>query len=309
MRKFGIIIMVVMLLGLGNAGLGYASTITVPTDFSTIEAAITAAADGDTIMVMAGTYNPPAGGYTVNKALNIKGQSGALKTFIETVNTSDHGFKITKSNVTIDGFTVHPPAGMVTAGASAGIIIGGTSWGTAVGSPVNNVKVQNCIVEFFDFGIVILNAAGALVQKNTVRYQTDAHSWGAGIFLYINGVYDITNAKITNNAVHDNGNSGIYLYDPSAARTFEGTIISSNTLFNNFSDDYSLAPGNNNLAAINIRDANGAIHVSSNKILALSPAASFQPINISNSPGVVKSNNHLSPGLKFTLSGTATLIP
>lgn len=311
MRKIGWLSLVMLSAVFGLVNMGQAATHTVPTDFPTIEAAISDSGthDGDTINVLPGTYYPPTGGYTVNKALTIKGQSGALKTFIETVDDSSHGFVVVVSNVTISGFTIHPPAGMVVVGNTIGIILGGTSLGVAVGSPAANIKVLNCIVEFFDYGILIQNAPGALVQGNTVRYQIDIHSsHGFGIYLLINASdYDITNAKITNNLIHDNGGWGICLVD-TRGRTFAGTTISSNTLFNNFCLD-STPPSNNNRGAIYFLNANGTINVSSNKILALNPTSIYGPIEINTSPGVVKSNNHSYPGLKGTLFGTAVLIP
>ena len=53
------------------------STITVPDDFPTVQAAINNASDGDTIFIRAGAYNE---GVTINKTLTLLGENGSTTT-------------------------------------------------------------------------------------------------------------------------------------------------------------------------------------------------------------------------------------
>jgi hypothetical protein len=91
----------------GSIQLARASAIIhVPTNYSTIQAAINHANPGDTILVAAGTYY---GEVDINKSVNVLG-SGASSTFIDGtgVTLASAGLvKITApGNVTFDGFTV-----------------------------------------------------------------------------------------------------------------------------------------------------------------------------------------------------------
>ncbi len=73
-------------------------------DYTSIQAAVDAATDGDTIIVYNGTYMENV---NVNKKLNITSQSGNPKdTVVQALNESDYIFHITANNVTISGFQV-----------------------------------------------------------------------------------------------------------------------------------------------------------------------------------------------------------
>lgn len=75
----------------------------VPRQFSTIQSAIDAAENGDTICVGRGTYNEDV---AINKSIQLSGK-GAKKTIINGQNTDASGtVHITAKNVTLEGFTV-----------------------------------------------------------------------------------------------------------------------------------------------------------------------------------------------------------
>jgi len=79
------------------------TTIYVPGDYLTIQAAVNAANASDTIMVGDGTYIENV---NVTKSLTINSVNGTAFTTVQADNPSDHVFEVTADNVTIDGFTV-----------------------------------------------------------------------------------------------------------------------------------------------------------------------------------------------------------
>jgi nitrous oxidase accessory protein len=78
-------------------------TITVPYDFSTIQAALNNATDGDTILVKKGTYmeNP-----VINKSISLFGED--LSATVIDVTT---GLRVRRENVTVSGFTFRGKGG------------------------------------------------------------------------------------------------------------------------------------------------------------------------------------------------------
>ncbi|UCE39243.1 MAG: right-handed parallel beta-helix repeat-containing protein [Thermoplasmata archaeon] len=90
------------------------TTIYVPTNYPTIQDAINAAKDGDTVYVYNGTYNEDVG---VNKIINLTGEDRdgtiinggggqpAVRIFVDWVNIS--GFTITSGNPVVDGLKVN----------------------------------------------------------------------------------------------------------------------------------------------------------------------------------------------------------
>ena len=81
-----------------------AATINVPADYATIQAAITAATAGDTILVAAGTY---VENVVIDKGMTLHGAAGAI-----IAPASGPGIQIDASPaltpVTVDGFTITP---------------------------------------------------------------------------------------------------------------------------------------------------------------------------------------------------------
>ncbi|WFN34534.1 right-handed parallel beta-helix repeat-containing protein [Methanogenium sp. S4BF] len=100
-------------------------------DFTTIQAAVDAAADGDTIIVRDGTYQENV---DVTKSLLIRSENGASVTTLYSV-AKDSGFDIIAADVTIDGFTITT----VTGKGNYGIYVHG-----ADGALIINNTVQNC---------------------------------------------------------------------------------------------------------------------------------------------------------------------
>jgi parallel beta-helix repeat protein len=172
---------------------------------SSIQAAVTAAAAGDTIKVAAGTYKE---NITINKAVSVIG-AGAGQSIISADPT------VAKEGVTIDG---------VTSGAA-----------TFSGFTVTNSALS---------GILVQNSSGVTVSNNTVIHNDlnlnlDTHTCpGAFPFdqddcgegLHLRGV---SNSQILNNLVTDDA-GGILLTDETAATT--GNTIDGNRVQDNVED-------------------------------------------------------------------------
>jgi len=110
------------------------STINVPNDYATIQAAIDAAEPGDTILVSPGTYSE---NLRITKALTVRSTDGAEETIID--GTSSYIVIISHSDVTFEGFTVTNPEYDGGADAS-GILV------ETVTEPISNVQILNNIV-------------------------------------------------------------------------------------------------------------------------------------------------------------------
>ena len=97
---FGVIFAAIIIVAAVPATLAGA-IITVPDDYPTIQAAISAASPGDTVYVRAGTYYENV---TIDKSLTLQGEDRST-TIIDGTKTGDVIY-VTASNVTISGFKV-----------------------------------------------------------------------------------------------------------------------------------------------------------------------------------------------------------
>ncbi|MFC1787159.1 hypothetical protein ACFLY8_03920, partial [Halobacteriota archaeon] len=79
------------------------SIIYVPDEYSTIQAAVNAASEGDTIIVRDGTYTE---NIVVDKKLTIQSENGSDFTMVRAQNSDDHVFNVMADYVNISGFTV-----------------------------------------------------------------------------------------------------------------------------------------------------------------------------------------------------------
>jgi parallel beta-helix repeat protein len=160
-----------------------ATTVTVPTDFPTIQVAINNVDAGDTILVGEGIYPENV---VVNKSVSIVGENKDT-TIIE---GGDSGVvvRIIADNVSLSGFTVQN-SGAETYGN-----------GVLIQSNFNNVS-GNIITENGLTGICLNNSFGSLVSENTIRDND-----GDGVFLVGSSKNVLFNNLVTRN------NGGIRLY-------------------------------------------------------------------------------------------------
>ncbi len=144
-----------------------ATTIYVPDNFPTIQAAVNAASAGDTIVVRTGTYTENV---KVNKSVTIKSNNGAEATIIQAANPSDHVFEVTADYVSIDGFMIRGADG------KDSTYLDGMYLGSA--------------------GIYLKNATSCTIINNQITENTD------GIFCDYSNSVSILENNVNLNNVH-----------------------------------------------------------------------------------------------------------
>lgn len=140
----------------------------VPEDYPTIEAAIIAATEGDTIDVAPGRYEA----FTVDKAVVIRG-AGAESTFINgTVSSSKYCYAtiyINTSNSTITGFKIESSSRALPPSCSYGIDIEG-----------DENKVFGCNIEAKHTGITILGRENSVSECAVASNEIGISIYGGG---------------------------------------------------------------------------------------------------------------------------------
>lgn len=234
-----------------------ATTINVPDDYPTIQAAINAASPGDTIIVAAGIY-PEA--ITIGKANLVLQSETELGAIIRPTTTPsgwpEAAVYIHADGVTIDGFEIDGTTvcdngilGWETSGLTiknnkihgavrqwdgCGILL--FSWGTS-GTVYNNLIKDNEVYDTGRMGIMVMDYGGSqntytVTSGNTITGNIVHDVWkvtwgdhGGGIQINV-----AKGCSITNNLVYDvqNGQRGIYMFGSA-----EGNIITGNTIRNN----------------------------------------------------------------------------
>jgi hypothetical protein len=211
-----------------------ASTINVPGDQPTIQDAVAAATDGDTINVAAGTYSCSCV-VTVNKQLTLRGAkfgAPAASRFpvvpaVESILEYSGGLQITANNVIINGFVVQNS----TAGAFTGYGID-LGQGTSGATVVNNI-LQNNIA-----GLGLANAPGggqAVIQHNVFHDNNQpGGASGSGIYTdqYVAGA-TVQNVLIDSNQFTDNDDAGIDFSSTDSTKPAVQVTISNNTFDGN----------------------------------------------------------------------------
>jgi hypothetical protein len=199
-----------------------AATIRVPQDQPTIQHAIVAAQDGDTVLVAPGTYYEMINFH--GKGITVQSEQGPLVTIIDghqklgplvTFNFGEGGTSI------LSGFTVRN--GIASFGG--GIFI-------QRASPVikNNIIVHN---EAVVGAGILMDRSGAVIEENEIvnnRFSaTGFDQSGAGILIVGSG-----SARISRNSVVGNGatsvgrGGGVHIFE-SAGATLTGNFISGNS--------------------------------------------------------------------------------
>ncbi|HLW85406.1 MAG TPA: right-handed parallel beta-helix repeat-containing protein [Candidatus Sulfotelmatobacter sp.] len=231
----------------------YAATINVPADQPTIQAAINAAKNGDTVLVAPGTYFE-----NINfegKAITVKSSGGNKVTIIDgghansvvTFNTGEgrksviHGFTIQNGDSGLDG-------GGILASSASPTISGNTvtnnlacNAGAGIAVEFSSALVQNNVISSNKqsgcsggtggAGINIGGAGSAQIIGNTIQNNTWGSGDGGGIALFAAGTPTLKNNIIRGNVatgvIPAAQGGGIYIVNDSNA------IIVQNLIYNN----------------------------------------------------------------------------
>ena len=190
------------------------STIYVPDDYSTIQAAVDAASSGDTIIVRDGSYDESITFPSV-KVIILQSENGASSTIIQ---GNDGSPTVTLINgpledSTLKGFTITHVNGLI---------------GKGIWNYRSNLSINNCIISNnnFDypnaatFGGGIGNEGSLTINGSTI--SGNYAPYGGGIENF--GTLTITGSTISNNYSHYGGGIAIW----NTLTTITGSTISNN---------------------------------------------------------------------------------
>jgi hypothetical protein len=212
----------------------YPADIDVPADYSTIQAAINAARDGDIIEVAPGTYSG-AGNWDIDfqgKAVTVRSEAGPEYTVVNCATRGHRGFYFHRGegpDSILRGFTIK---GAVISGSTIPSDIG--SWSSSSAHPIgggiycefSSPTVIDCIIENCSTelggGVGSVGAAPVImdcvIENCRAGGQGSAASggFGAGIGLIRDSDARIINTKITGNAgFYSSRGAGVYCWKSS----------------------------------------------------------------------------------------------
>jgi len=199
--------------------------------YATINAAVSAASAGGTVIVCAGTY---AEDVRISKALTLAA-SGAV-----TIDATglDNGIKIAASNVTVSGFTVENATGEGILAQQPNPVKGPMIQGQQLytGAPITHVVIKHNVVKNNDLGGLPANAATTTYAECKPSGQIPGDC-GEGIHLW-----SVANSEVLLNTV--TGNAGGILLTDEFGPT-HNNLIAGNVVTDNAYDCGITLPGHN----------------------------------------------------------------
>ena len=192
-------------------GRSASSTIAVPNDYSTIQAAIDAASAGDTVFVNAGTYQENV---VVNKSIFLIG-GNVNTTIIDGFAAGGTVVFVTANNVTVSGFTIKSHSDS----SDMGLVLSGSNF--------SNIN-ENVITGLWSQSAVVLDLNSCY---NSLLDNYIAKSWGIGIDLRNNS----SGNRIINNTVYLCG------YAISLLNSSIGNVIFHNSFIRDTGQVYSMS--------------------------------------------------------------------
>ncbi|MDM8522467.1 SBBP repeat-containing protein [Desulfococcaceae bacterium HSG8] len=197
---------------------GCSETLAVPGDYSTIQAAIDAASDGDTVLVSDGTYTGEG-----NKNLDFNGKAITVR--------SENG----PENCIIDcendgrGFHFHSGEGEDSVLSGFSIINGSVSkHGGGIFFNNSSPTISNCVIRESSAtygGGIHLNQSSPIISDCTIS-DNEATEFGGGIYCNWYCYPIITNSTVSGNSATIKG-GGVYLYKYSSP-TVSGCVVRNN---------------------------------------------------------------------------------
>jgi Right handed beta helix region/PKD domain len=221
----------------------------VPSQYPTIQAAVNAAASGDTVILAPGTYSGDGNcDITVNNSITIRSQNGPETCILDcNANTgqSHRGFTLnagTLAGLTITGGYSDRGGAVYCNGSSSSIVkitncilTGNISKrGGAVFCNYGNLEIMNCFLTNNSSGIASTGYGGAiycesgsvLVANSTISGNSSGA--GGGIYCAQQGIVTIKNCAISNNSALSSSGGGIYC-DQGSMAIIVGSDISRNS--------------------------------------------------------------------------------
>lgn len=181
--EMGIVLAVLVVF---TAGVASATTYYVPDNYATIQAAVTAASAGDTIIVRDGFYNENV---NVNKRLTIESENGSALTTVNASNSGVHVFNVIVDYVNISGFRVTNAS---TVKGKAGIYL-------APNTDHCNISYNNATKNYV--GIRLNRSSYNNISHNNASYNDEGSGIGVGRSSHHN--------TVDNNTVTYNDKNGI----------------------------------------------------------------------------------------------------
>lgn len=231
----------VLAIGAAPTVVSATSTLNVPGDFATIQAAIGAASPGDTVLVAAGTYHERID--FEGKAITVVSASGPSSTIID---GGANGRVVNFSNgegrgSILRGFTVRNGSEL------AGVPGAGIRVFRADPTIQGNVITGN--IACGDGGGISVEEAAPFIQRNVIT--TNDGSWlctgggGGGISILSNSL-DSANPQIVGNAIEGNRAywGGGILLNGAGTVTIEDNVISDNSSSDNGGGIWDIGPTN-----------------------------------------------------------------
>ena len=213
---------------------------TIITDTSTIQAAIDAASNKDTILVQAGTYTEDV---TVNKPVTLIGAGCGDTTIVGATiggpGSNESTLKFDTDNATVRGFTIthtYTPAELA-------------NWnfnnnGVQFNQGTTGNTLENCCVTLNRNGVYLNNCQGNEVKNNTINNNR------IGLNLWNN----IGSTAITGNTVSDNWGLGFsYIqFGMSPGTNFGSVNVSGNTFSENWYSEVLIRNTQNSTGTLNV---------------------------------------------------------
>jgi hypothetical protein len=287
-------------------------TCNVPTDYSTIQAAVNDPGCS-TIVVSAGVYLEGPGPLTINRTVTLLGAQAAVdargRVGGESIVTDPQGTFIMApaSNVVIDGFTFQGSTNQAF-----------TGFGIAMGAGTSGTHVLNNIIQMNIAGIALSNTPGGsqvVIRHNQIQSNNvPGSASGDGIYTdqFVSGG-KVENVLVEQNAFIGNDDAGIDISNTDAANGVFGLDISTNSfnlngravlLFNTHMSSFHNNSVTNSTAAtsaaVRILDNNTDLSILSNDLvngaghaIRLSDLNFVDPLNPNPSKNVVINQNNI----------------